>query len=66
MVCLSTYMLVVHSVGSLVLVTHRREERDVLLQPGHRGHLHPLRGLVRHILHLEQLNFTDIEMEGRV
>ena len=49
-------MLVVHSVrGSVVrLGTNRGEQRDILLYPGHCGHLHPLRGLVTHITNLRQ------------
>ena len=47
-------MLVVHSMcGTMVsLVTNRSKERDILLNARHCRHLHPLRGLVTHILHL--------------
>ena len=53
---LTTYMLVVHSVrGTVVrLGTNRGKQRDILLYPGHRGHLHPLRGLVTDITNLRQ------------
>ena len=49
-------MLVVHSVrGSVVrLGTNRGEQRDILLYPGHCGHLHPLRRLVTDITNLRQ------------
>ena len=53
---LTTYMLVVHSVGGTVVRrgTNRGKQGDILLDPGHRGHLDPLRRLVTHILNLHR------------
>ena len=59
-------MLVVHSVrGTVVrLGTNRGKQRDILLDPGHCGHLHPLRGLVTNITNLRQTG--SVATEGRV
>ena len=48
-----TYMLIIEFTGAGALATHRSEERNVLLDPGHGRHGDPLWRLVSDVLHLE-------------